>query len=165
MTVTDPRRRIPRTDALLADPQFGPAIARLGTDAVKQAVLDAQQQARAGQLAPESVAAQALAGLPTSATALRAVINATGVVLHTNLGRAPLSTAALDAITVAAGYVDVEFDLADGQRARRGRSALAALLHRVPDAEAAMVVNNGAAAPRPGHYRAGGGTRGRGQPR
>jgi L-seryl-tRNA(Ser) seleniumtransferase len=74
------------------------------------------------------------------------VINATGVVLHTNLGRAPLSAAAVAAVQAAAGYTDVELDLATGRRARRGRGALAALAAATPDAQAVHVVNNGAAA-------------------
>ena len=74
------------------------------------------------------------------------VINATGTVLHTNLGRAPLSDAAREALIAAAGYVDVEYDLADGRRAARGRGALAALRAALPDAGDVMVVNNGAAA-------------------
>jgi L-seryl-tRNA(Ser) seleniumtransferase len=74
------------------------------------------------------------------------VINATGVVLHTNLGRAPLSPAAVEAIIAAAGYVDVEFDLGSGSRARRGRSTLEALRRAAPGAGDAIVVNNGAAA-------------------
>jgi L-seryl-tRNA(Ser) seleniumtransferase len=74
------------------------------------------------------------------------VINATGVVLHTNLGRAPLSPAARAAVDAASGYVDVEFDLLAGERAGRGRGALRALLDAVPGAQQAMVVNNGAAA-------------------
>jgi L-seryl-tRNA(Ser) seleniumtransferase len=84
--------------------------------------------------------------LPQRATSLRPVLNATGVVLHTNLGRAPLSPSALEAVRTAAGYVDVEYDVADGSRARRGRGALAALREAVPDAEDVLVVNNGAAA-------------------
>jgi L-seryl-tRNA(Ser) seleniumtransferase len=77
---------------------------------------------------------------------MRAVLNATGVVLHTNLGRAPLSPAAAEALQIAAGYVDVEYDVLSGERARRGRGALDALASAVPDAEAVHVVNNGAAA-------------------
>jgi L-seryl-tRNA(Ser) seleniumtransferase len=77
---------------------------------------------------------------------MRPVINASGVVLHTNLGRAPLSAAAVGALSIAAGYVDVEFDLVEGRRSARGRGALQALRRRVPDAEDALVVNNGAAA-------------------
>jgi L-seryl-tRNA(Ser) seleniumtransferase len=77
---------------------------------------------------------------------MRPVLNATGVVLHTNLGRASLSAAAQEAMLAAAGYVDVELDLDTGRRARRGRGAMAALLAAVPAAEDAHVVNNNAAA-------------------
>ena len=66
--------------------------------------------------------------------------------MHTNLGRAPLSAAARDALIAASGYVDVEYDLADGSRAARGRATLAALRASLPDAGDVMVVNNGAAA-------------------
>jgi L-seryl-tRNA(Ser) seleniumtransferase len=131
---------------VLADPRLQAAAARLGTDLVKQAVTAAQQRARTGELAPEQVADAAVAALPAAAASTRRVVNATGVVLHTNLGRAPLSPAAVDALTDAAGYTDVEFDLADGVRAGRGRGALAALAAAVPAAEAVHVVNNGAAA-------------------
>ncbi|WP_439380572.1 L-seryl-tRNA(Sec) selenium transferase [Amycolatopsis lexingtonensis] len=142
----DPRRAIPRTDALLAEPGIAKAAAELGRDLVKSVVRDVQRAARAGELAPADVAATVLARLPGSASSLRPVLNATGVVVHTNLGRAPLSAAALDALVAAGGTTDVEFDLATGDRARRGRSALAALAAAVPDAGAVHVVNNNAAA-------------------
>jgi L-seryl-tRNA(Ser) seleniumtransferase len=80
------------------------------------------------------------------AATLTRVINATGVLLHTNLGRAPLSAAAREALTAAAGCTDLEFDLATGQRGRRGRGMLTALAAAVPAAEAVHVVNNNAAA-------------------
>ncbi|HEX2419071.1 MAG TPA: L-seryl-tRNA(Sec) selenium transferase, partial [Micromonosporaceae bacterium] len=82
---------------------------------------------------------------PTAAS-LRLVINATGALLHTNLGRAPLSAAAQDAVLAASGTTDVEYDLRTGQRGRRGRGALAALAEAAPDAEAVYVLNNNAAA-------------------
>jgi L-seryl-tRNA(Sec) selenium transferase len=142
----DGRRRIPRTDAVLADPRLAEAAARLGRGVVKAAVVTAQRRARAGEIPAGAVADAAAGALPGTAAGLRAVINATGVLLHTNLGRAPLSDAAREAVLVASGATDVELDLATGARARRGRSALAALLDAVPAAEAAHVVNNGAAA-------------------
>ncbi|SCL32399.1 L-seryl-tRNA(Sec) selenium transferase [Micromonospora rhizosphaerae] len=74
------------------------------------------------------------------------MLNATGVVLHTNLGRAPLSAAAVEAMVAAAGHTDVELDLRTGRRVRRGRDTLDALAAAVPDAQAVHVVNNGAAA-------------------
>ncbi|MGH3630574.1 MAG: L-seryl-tRNA(Sec) selenium transferase [Sciscionella sp.] len=144
--MSDPRRRIPRTDLLLAEPALELAAARLGELVVKEAVQRAQRRARAGAIEPEAVLAAALDGLPASATGLREVLNATGVLVHTNLGRAPLSTAAIEAIGAAAGYTDVEFDLDNGGRGPRGAGALAALAARVPQAQAVHVVNNNAAA-------------------
>ncbi|MEU6969685.1 L-seryl-tRNA(Sec) selenium transferase [Kitasatospora aureofaciens] len=142
----DSRRRPPRTDAVLADPRLAEAARRLGRPLVKTAVVDAQERARRGQIAPADVADEALRALPPTACALRPVLNATGVLLHTNLGRAALSEAARQAVLAAAGATDVEFDLASGDRAPRGRSTVRALLDRVPAAQAAHVVNNGAAA-------------------
>jgi L-seryl-tRNA(Ser) seleniumtransferase len=144
--VEDSRRRVPRTDTVLADPRLTDAAGRLGRPAVKAAVAAAQDRVRRGELAPEGVTDAALAALPDSASSLRPVINATGVVLHTNLGRAPLSDAAVEAVRAASGTTDVELDLTTGRRARRGRGALAALAAQVPAAEAVHVVNNGAAA-------------------
>ena len=142
----DPRRLVPRTDTVLADPRLVEAAARLGGARVKRAVTEALALARAGRIAPADVADCALGALPDRSSSLRPVLNATGVVLHTNLGRAPLSTAARRAVDAAAGYVDVEYDLADGHRAGRGRGVLAALRRAVPAAGGALVVNNGAAA-------------------
>ena len=144
--MTDPRRAVPRTDAVLADPRLVLAQQRLGRPAVKAAVAEAQQRVRAGAVAPEAAADVAVGLLPPSASSLRPVLNATGIVLHTNLGRAPLSTAAVEAVVAAAGYVDVEYDVATGVRAGRGRGALQALREAVPDAGQVAVVNNGAAA-------------------
>lgn len=144
--MTDPRRRVPRTDALLTDSRLADAERRLGRAVVKSAIAEAQQQARAGAIAPEDVADQAVAALPTVAASLRPVVNATGVVVHTNLGRAPLSQAAVDAMVTASGGTDVEFDLVTGRRAPRGRGVLAALAAAVPGAGGVHVVNNNAAA-------------------
>lgn len=144
--MTDPRRRVPRTDALLADPRLAEASRVLGRTLVKTVVGLSQQRARAGEIEPERVADDAVASLPASAATLRPVINATGVVVHTNLGRAPLSRAAVDAVVTASGATDVEFDLETGRRARRGRGALAALTRAVPTAGGVHVVNNNAAA-------------------
>ena len=142
----DPRRRVPRTDEVLKDPRLRAASARLGRNPVKAAVAAAQQRARAGDLDPSAVVDAAVAALPPTAGGLRPVLNATGVVLHTNLGRAALSPAAVDAVIAASGATDVEFDLATGRRAGRGRTVLAALAAAVPAAGAVHVVNNGAAA-------------------
>ena len=144
--MTDPRRRVPRTDSLLADPRLAEAEQVLGRALVKSVIAEAQQRARAGEIEPERVAEHAVAALPATASSLRAVVNAPGVVVHTNLGRAPLSPAALDAVVAAGGATDVEFDLATGRRARRGRGAMAALARAVPTAGGVHVVNNNAAA-------------------
>jgi L-seryl-tRNA(Ser) seleniumtransferase len=143
----DPRRRIPRTDALLADPRLAAATAAAGTPRVKELVVAAQARARRGELAPEAVAAAVVAEAERlTVVGLRPVLNATGVLLHTNLGRAPLSAAAQAAVAAAAGTTDVEFDLATGGRGRRGAGALAALAAAVPEAGGVHVANNGAAA-------------------
>lgn len=144
--MSDPRRRVPRTDTLLADPRLAQAERVLGRALVKSVIAEAQQRARAGEIEPERVAECAVAALPGTASSLRPVINATGVVVHTNLGRAPLSRAAVDAVVAAAGTTDVELDLATGRRGRRGRAALAALSRAVPTAGGVHVVNNNAAA-------------------
>jgi len=146
VTLVDARRLIPRTDALLTDPRLTAAQQRLGRPIVLAAVRRAQEQARAGDIGPAEVADAAVAGLPPRPDSLARVINATGVLLHTNLGRAPLSAAAAAAAAAAASYTDLEFDLATGTRGRRGAGMLAALARAVPEAQAVHVVNNNAAA-------------------
>ncbi|PPK67190.1 L-seryl-tRNA(Sec) selenium transferase [Actinokineospora auranticolor] len=146
--MTDPRRTIPRTDTVLADPRLVDPLRRLGRATVKAAVAAAQQRIReaadpAWWSDPDLVVQLALAHLPRGPVE---VLNATGVVVHTNLGRAPLSSAAILAVGQAAGYTDVEFDLASGKRHPRGESALHALRRAVPDAGDVHVVNNNAAA-------------------
>lgn len=142
----DPRRRIPGTDTVMADPRLASAVSSLGPAAAKGAVTRAQERARNGEIQPEAVADIAAASLPPYATTLRPVINATGVVLHTNLGRAPLAPAAVNALGAAAGHTDIEYDAATGQRGQRGHGTLEAIAAAVPTAEAVHVVNNGAAA-------------------
>jgi L-seryl-tRNA(Ser) seleniumtransferase len=137
---------VPRTDVVLADPRLDESLQRLGRARVKASVARAQQRVREGELDAADVVTAALEDLPSSVTSLRPVINATGVVLHTNLGRAALSDAAREALLTAAGTTDVELDLATGTRTRRGRGALSALAAAVPAAEAVHVVGNGAAA-------------------
>ncbi|WP_237739998.1 L-seryl-tRNA(Sec) selenium transferase [Serinicoccus marinus] len=146
--VVDPRRGIPSTDAVLRDLAVSPHVAEVGRDRAVPLVADAQRRARAGDLDPgavvRTVAAQLAALDPGPGT--RPVLNATGVVVHTNLGRAPLSEAARGALVDAAGYTDVELDLTTGARGRRGAGTLEALLAAVPEAQDALVVGNGAAA-------------------
>ncbi|MEV5574354.1 L-seryl-tRNA(Sec) selenium transferase [Spirillospora sp. NPDC052269] len=145
-TTGDPRRTVPRTDAVLADPALHDALHRLGRRLVKTAVTDAQQRVRTGELAAKDLVTAVLAALPDHATTLRPVLNATGVLLHTNLGRAPLSPAARDALTAATGCADVEYDLATGHRGPRGAGALAALRDACPPGADVQIVNNNAAA-------------------
>ncbi len=144
--MTDPRRSTPRTDHVLADARLQEQARRLGPGIVKAAVVDALAHCRDGRVAAEDVPGVALSALPATASSLRPVVNATGVLVHTNLGRAPLSSAARDAVVAAAGVTDVELDLGSGRRDRRGRGAMAALAAAVPDAGGVHVVNNGAAA-------------------
>jgi L-seryl-tRNA(Ser) seleniumtransferase len=147
VTEPDPRRRIPRTDQLLAMPAVHAARTTLGDQAVRSLVRDIQERARRGDLAPDEVPAAVMAAVADRrATSLRPVLNATGVVVHTNLGRAPLAPAAVQALVTASGYVDVELDLATGARSKRGVAARQALLDACPAADDALVVNNGAAA-------------------
>ncbi len=144
--MTDPRRATPRVDAVLADPRLVAAVERLGPTLVRAAVSRALDDVRSGRLPADAAADVAVAALPGSAATLRRVLNATGVIVHTNLGRSALSPAAVAAVSDAAGYTDVEFDLAAGVRARRGAEVLGALRAAVPGAEAVHVVNNNAAA-------------------
>jgi L-seryl-tRNA(Ser) seleniumtransferase len=142
----DPRRLVPRTDVIMADPRVAAAAAVLGRALVKETVVAVQERVRHGQVDPTDVAEVVMAELPPTAAGLRPVVNATGVVVHTNLGRAALSEAAVAAVVAASGHTDVELDLATGRRGARGRSALTALATAVPAAEGVHVVNNGAAA-------------------
>ncbi len=131
---------------MLADPRLRSATGRLGREVVKAAVAGAQARARAGELAPEEVADAAVAALPRSASSTRAVLNATGVVLHTNLGRAPLAPEAVARVAaVARGYSNLEYDLDEGERGSR-YAPVVELLTQLTGAEDALVVNNCAAA-------------------
>jgi L-seryl-tRNA(Ser) seleniumtransferase len=141
-------RQRPAIRALEA--QYGAAAAvdalRAGTDAVRKAIAATGQAADAHTVASRIERAAADHIDRVFRSSLRRVINATGVVLHTNLGRAPLAAAAIDRIReVAAGYSSLEYDLAAGGRGRRDVHA-EGLLCRLSSAEAAVVVNNNAAA-------------------
>lgn len=131
---------------MLDDPRLRAAQQRLGRGVVHAVVTTVVERVRRGELEAHTVVDVVYGALPVAATSLRPVINATGVLVHTNLGRAPLSEAAIEAMRVAAGATDVEFDLATGKRAPRGVGPLETLLRAVPVAEAVHVVNNNAAA-------------------
>ncbi len=147
--MTDARRRLPAVGTLLETAEVRALLARAPRDVVAGAVrrvIDAAR--RDGVPAPPQGWADAIAAEVdrTLSRSLRPVINATGVVLHTNLGRAPLAARALDAIAdVASGYANLEYDLAAGARGSR-HVHCAALLCELTGAEDAMVVNNCAAA-------------------
>jgi L-seryl-tRNA(Ser) seleniumtransferase len=146
-------QKLPRADKLLAAAERVGLLARLGHEPVMAAVRAELARHRAAVLggAPCPPAGQIEAALLSrlggeARGALRRVINATGVVLHTNLGRAPLSAATAAAMAAAAeGYSTLEFDIEQGERGDRHHHAGAALC-RLTGAEDAVAVNNGAAA-------------------
>lgn len=146
--MTDPRRFIPKMDEILQYPAVRTAQECSAPHKVR-AIIDAVlADARSGLLAPSQIEEELAARLDAvQPYSLRHVINATGVIIHTNLGRAPLPPAAVDALVAAAGYTDVEMDLDSGLRSRdRGRAAVDAVLAACPGAEDALIVNNGASA-------------------
>lgn len=146
--MTDPRRQLPSVDALLADPRISVLGTRHPRGVLVRAVRAAVDAARSGGgAAPATGWADAvteqLARVVTPS--LVPVINATGVVLHTNLGRALLARASIEAMTrVAQSYASVEYDL--GRGARGSRHAICRdLLVELTGAEDGLVVNNAAA--------------------
>jgi L-seryl-tRNA(Ser) seleniumtransferase len=117
-------------------------------ETVREVLEDVRQDVLAGGScpSPEAIEQDLLARLARSAKgSLRPVVNATGVVVHTNLGRAPLSRETLEAMSLAAGYTNLEYDLDAGVRGDRYGHAEAPLC-RLTGAEAAVVVNNNASA-------------------
>jgi L-seryl-tRNA(Ser) seleniumtransferase len=144
---------LPSVDRLAADPRLEGAAGAFGKTVVVDAVRAALDEARARALAGAPV--PATADLVASAARLaeeaagsrpRHVVNATGVILHTNLGRAPVSDAAAAAMSAAsAQYTDLEYDLGHGERGSR-QNAVRDLLCQLTGAEDALVVNNNAGA-------------------
>jgi L-seryl-tRNA(Ser) seleniumtransferase len=147
----DKRRALPSVGALLQTPGVAALLEQAPRGLVVGAVRDAIDIARRDpRLAPANdgawVAAISKSLGETQRSSLRPVLNATGVVLHTNLGRAPLADAALAAIArVASGYTNLEYDIETGERGSRYVHC-ASLLREITGAEDALVVNNGAAA-------------------
>jgi len=139
-------RDLPSVDRLLSDDMLAVAPRPLATAAARSALERAREAIRAGE-EPGDVVASARAELERlGAPALRRVINATGVIVHTNLGRAPLAEAALArAIDVGGSYSNLELDLESGTRGSRQDHVVESLC-RLTGAEAALVVNNNAAA-------------------
>jgi L-seryl-tRNA(Ser) seleniumtransferase len=144
--VTDPRRSLPAVERVLAALDGLPHA--LLADCAREAVTSARARAASGEAVDaDAVLADARARVAqVRAGLLRPVVNATGVIVHTNLGRAPLASDALaSAVEVAGGYSNLEFRMASGTRGSRHEHA-GALLARACGAEAGLVVNNNAAA-------------------
>jgi len=147
--MTDPRRQLPSIDALLA----GPGVARLLAEHPRGLVVKAARETvdaarvNGGATPAEGWDAAVEAAVARLAVpSLAPVINATGVVLHTNLGRAPLAGAAIAALTsVARGYAALEYDLGRGTRGSR-HAHCRDLLVELTGAADALVVNNAAGA-------------------
>ena len=139
-------RDLPSVDRLLGDDVLAAAPRALATAAARSALERAREAIRSGE-DPGDLVGSARAELERlAAPALRRVVNATGVIVHTNLGRAPLAEAALArAIEIGASYSNLELDLSSGTRGSR-QDHVADALRRLTGAEAALVVNNNAAA-------------------
>ncbi len=148
--MSDPRRTLPSINTLLESDTVRPLLDSAPRELVVNAVRDAVAAARDTADAPRSAGEWGTAIREALAMrqrrSLRPVINATGVVLHTNLGRAPLAAVAVEAIReVANGYSNLEYDLERGARGSRYAHCVG-LLRELTGAEDALVVNNGAAA-------------------
>ncbi len=151
-------RQLPKVDELLRHPGLAPALTPLPRSLALAVIRDALAARRhrlttcpAGELPagldPETLLPDLLEALQAAAQpSLRRVINATGVVIHTNLGRSPLAAVAMEQLLEVAGrYNTLEYDLARGSRGSR-QDHLEGLLRELTGAEAALVVNNNAAA-------------------
>jgi L-seryl-tRNA(Ser) seleniumtransferase len=151
--VTNPYRRLPSVDRLLSDERLRPFAERYApqivVDTARQELTEARAAVAAGRPSPSyddivSSLSDRLASI--TEPSLRRVINATGVIIHTNLGRAPLSAEAVAAAAaVSGGYSNLEFNLDEGERGHR-HVHVESLLCRLTGAEAALGVNNNAAA-------------------
>ncbi|MCG6553449.1 MAG: L-seryl-tRNA(Sec) selenium transferase [Candidatus Magnetominusculus sp. LBB02] len=147
-------RSIPSIDSLLKDPEVVKWLGRYPRTIVLRALRDATKTKRTevlsgeAQTVTQSSVISAAASLLTARTQfnLRPVINATGIVIHTNLGRAPLCKSAVEnATAVASGYSTLEYDIKTGRRGKR-YSHIQGILRELTAAEDAFVVNNNAAA-------------------
>ena len=152
--MSDPRgQHLPPVWKLLEHPRIAPHKAIVGhaatVDAIRRRLEHERNASRDGTAAPfdtDQLAQRIALDLAADRPALVPVINATGVLLHTGLGRAPLSSRAIEhVVSVLDGYCSLEIDLATGERGRR-HAAVAHLLRQITGAEAAIVVNNNAAA-------------------
>ncbi len=144
-------RALPSIHQLVDHPNLSSTIALFGREAVVEACRNRIDATRASILddgpsaSAEELVKQAINLLQNRPTLYQKVLNATGVVLHTNLGRAPLAEAAWTAMQAAAGYCDLEMELETGKRASRLRGVQAPIA-QLTGAECGLVVNNNAAA-------------------
>ena len=144
MSSRDALRSLPPVDALAAAVDAPRAVALA---AARTVLAERRAELLGGERGAADLEARARAAAASAQrSSLRRVLNATGVIVHTNLGRAPLAAAARDAVTAAAeGYSNLEWDLAAGERGSR-HDHVEALLCELTGAEAAMAVNNCAGA-------------------
>jgi len=147
-------RDIPSIEQLRQRPAIRAMEAEFGraavVDALRAAADSLRQRMAGGDPPPADVAGALELEVPgrvaaQAAPSLRPVLNATGVILHTNLGRAPLASSALERVAALGGYTNLEYDLSEGRRGRRDAHA-ERLLCLLTGAAAAVVVNNNAAA-------------------
>ncbi len=139
-------RDLPSVDRLLGDARLAGLPRPLAVAAAREVLERSREEIRAGRDPGDTVELVLARVAAAQRPSLRRVVNATGVLVHTNLGRAPLPPAAVARATeIATGYSNLEYDLDAGSRGSR-QSHLAGLLRRLTGAEAALVVNNNAAA-------------------
>src|SRR4051795_5089822 len=142
------RRSIPSVERILSSANFAPLIDAFSRDRVKNAVsahLDILRRTQQVWDEPEALEAATIALQTATASTLRRVINATGVIIHTNLGRSPIDrTLWSDAANAVTGYSNLEFDLERGERGARDEH-LAELCRSLFGCEAAILTNNNAA--------------------
>jgi len=138
---------LPAVGRLVNQPQYAGLVEEFGRVRVVEAIRDQVAAERSDEVLDDSERSRRVSARLRAAAAphLRRVINASGVILHTNLGRAPLSRSAAEALAMAAAYSNLELDLDTGRRGERA-DLLAGLLMRLFMCDAAFVVNNNAAA-------------------
>jgi L-seryl-tRNA(Ser) seleniumtransferase len=138
---------LPAVGGLVNEPAYAELVAEFGRARVVEAIRDQVDVERLGGETAGAERVLLVGAVLRAAVAprLRRVINASGVILHTNLGRAPLSRAAVDALAIAAGYSNLELDLESGRRGERA-GLVSGLLTQLFKSEAAFAVNNNAAA-------------------
>jgi L-seryl-tRNA(Ser) seleniumtransferase len=138
---------LPPIGGLLNEPAYAVLVKEFGHAQVVEALREQLTAERQGEAVNDAERVERVGASVRAAVAprLRRVINAGGVILHTNLGRAPLSRAAVDALAVAAGYSNLELDLETGRRGERA-ALVSGFLVRLYGSDAAFVVNNNAAA-------------------